>query len=480
MPRLTDGQLAAAREIDLLSFLSAKSPAELVRTGANEYRTATHSSLVITPRYWYWNKGGIGSPTALDYLVKVEGMGFIDAARELLATGLATEPLDIPVTSRQRSAATAAEQKHPPLSLPPRAKDNDNLAAYLKSRGIGQDIIERCIADGIIYEGRHQGASVCVFVGRDDKGAARFAAIRGISTDVKKDAAGSGKAYPFTLPASDPFNRTLSVFESPIDALSHMTLGEREGWEQGGWRLSLAGTSHIALEAFLGRHREIRRVVLHMDGDSAGIAGAARIRRRIERDGRFRHIHISVKPARGGKDYNEALLRREAPTIMQDEVTEKSVTLAVRIGKLTADAIKKALEKVMAQIGADAKHIQQAVTGSADGLKHGKQTVKQLAGHNAGLSSIELKDPDLRMLNRIMRKNGVDFAPAKDGKGRYTLFFKGRDADALTRAFKQYTQKVTQRAARPSIAKALAAAKTAAKTLADSRDKVKNAEKGAR
>jgi hypothetical protein len=40
-----------------------------------------------------------------------------------------------------------------------------------------------------------------------------------------------------------------------------------------------------------------------------------------------------------------------------------------------------------------------------------------------------------------MKQNGVDFAPVKDGKGKYTLFFKGRDADALTHAFTQYTKK---------------------------------------
>jgi hypothetical protein len=79
-----------------------------------------------------------------------------------------------------------------------------------------------------------------------------------------------------------------------------------------------------------------------------------------------------------------------------------------------------------------------------------------------------------------MKENGVDFAPVKGGNGKYTLFFKGRDADALTRAFSKYTQKVTERAARPSIRGTLAAMKQAAKALNDSRDKVKNLDKGER
>jgi hypothetical protein len=306
MPRLTDEQLAAVREIDLLSFLSAKDPHELTRTGANEYRTATHSSLVITPRYWYWNKGGIGSPSALDYLVKVEGMGFIDAVRELLATELTATAPDIPLSPRPRHVQ---KQKRLAFVFPQAAEGNDNLICYLRSRKIGQSIIERCIADGVLYEARHQGSPACVFVGRDDNGVARFVTIRGIESDFKRDAAGSDKAYSFSLPAKDPQSKALYVFESPIDALSHTTLGELHGWEQGDWRLSLGGTSHIALEAFLTRHGNISRVVLHMDGDAAGIAGAARIRRRIESDVRFPHVRVSLKPARGSKDYNERLMQ---------------------------------------------------------------------------------------------------------------------------------------------------------------------------
>jgi hypothetical protein len=99
------------------------------------------------------------------------------------------------------------------------------------------------------------------------------------------------------------------VFESPIDLLSHLTLGELDGWEQGCWRLSLAGTAPVALESFLKRHGQIKRVILHMDNDEAGIAGAARIKSLIETDSRFSHVRVSAKPTRDYKDYNERLVR---------------------------------------------------------------------------------------------------------------------------------------------------------------------------
>jgi hypothetical protein len=166
---------------------------------------------------------------------------------------------------------------------------------------------------------------------------------------------------------------------------------------------------------------------------------------------------------------------------MQDEINEQSMTLATRITEMTAAELKQAVDKLLAEVQAQTTETMSAVKGS--GMKHGKLTMKELAEHNAGLSSIELKDPNLRLLYKTMKQNGVDFAPVKDGKGKYTLFFKGRDADALTHAFSQYTKKVTERAARPqkpSIASALAAMKQVAKTLAESRDKVKNMDKGER
>jgi hypothetical protein len=311
MPRLTDEQIRAAREIDLLSFLSAQNRDELIRIGTNEYRTVTHGSLVITKDHWHWNRGGFGSRRAIDYLVKVQGMGFIEAVREVLAAGIATELLDIPVTRRK---ATRTKPRCPVLRLPPRAQSNDNVICYLLSRGISQDIIKRCIAEGILYEGRYLCSPACVFVGHDEGGTARFASIRGTVTGIRRDVAGSDKAYSFHLKAQDRDSRALFVFEAPIDALSHMALGQLHGWEYGAWRLSLAGTSHMALEAFLSRHPTITRVILHMDSDAAGIAGAVRIGKRIETDERFRHISISVKPTRGGKDFNERLMRAPAQT----------------------------------------------------------------------------------------------------------------------------------------------------------------------
>jgi hypothetical protein len=166
---------------------------------------------------------------------------------------------------------------------------------------------------------------------------------------------------------------------------------------------------------------------------------------------------------------------------MHEEVNDKSISLAVRVGKVTAAELKKAVEKLLAELTEQKSTVKTATkTDKTPEVKHGKQTLQQLSKHHDGLSTVELTDPNLRFLYREMKRHNVDFAPVKDGKGKYTLFFKGKDADALTHAFQQYTQKVTQKAKKQTIGKELSAAKAAAKTLNAGRDKVKNRDKGAR
>ena len=58
-----------------------------------------------------------------------------------------------------------------------------------------------------------------------------------------------------------------------------------------------------------------------------------------------------------------------------------------------------------------------------------------------GVSSIEVTDSNIKSFERVARKYNVDFAVKKD-RGReppkYLVFFKGRDADVLSQAFKEF------------------------------------------
>lgn len=156
--------------------------------------------------------------------------------------------------------------------------------------------------------------------------------------------------------------------------------------------------------------------------------------------------------------------------MLHEEVNRESMQLAAKVANVTYEHIKKAIEKLLADLKEN-KNNTPAVT-------HGKQSLKELSAQNAGLSSMELKSPHLRQLNREMKKCGIDFSLVKTGKGEYLLFFKGRDADAMTYAFERYTKKLMKQTQKPSIRKMLSAFKDKAAQMNAGRDKVKNKSKG--
>ena len=136
---------------------------------------------------------------------------------------------------------------------------------------------------------------------------------------------------------------------------------------------------------------------------------------------------------------------------IQEEIESRTVALSVSTAKLTGRIFKVAI----------CKYLEHRKNKQRDGpvVPHGKQSVKQLIGQNQGVSTIESNDPHIRDFDRIARKYGVDYAIKKvkddGGKHKYVIFFKARDADALTQAFTEYTRKSAEREKKPSVRKLL-------------------------
>ena len=142
---------------------------------------------------------------------------------------------------------------------------------------------------------------------------------------------------------------------------------------------------------------------------------------------------------------------------MQEEVDQKTIALSMKTGKLTAQVLQAALKK----------YLQHRAKGKTT-LHHGQQSLKQLKKHGAALSNIEITDRNIKDFERIARKYGIDFALKKDKSGeipKYLVFFKARDADALTAAFKEYTAKTDRKKEKPSILKKLRRFKDMSATL---------------
>ena len=136
---------------------------------------------------------------------------------------------------------------------------------------------------------------------------------------------------------------------------------------------------------------------------------------------------------------------------MQEEVESRTVTLAISATKLTGRALKSAMSKYLAYL--KAKKAAKTIVKPA-----GRQTVKELVGQNQGVSNIEVSDSNIKSFDRVARKYGVDYAIKKDKTGdipKYLVFFKARDADALTAAFSEFSNKVEKAKKKPSVIKKL-------------------------
>ena len=139
---------------------------------------------------------------------------------------------------------------------------------------------------------------------------------------------------------------------------------------------------------------------------------------------------------------------------MQEEVENRSVNLAITTTKLTARAICTGIRKYLQHRGKvkTRKAADKAAKKAAP--IHGKQTVKQLIRQNQGVSSVDIAKSGIRDFERIARRYGVDFAVTKDKSvqpPRYTVFFKAKDADALTSVHKAYSAKIMKKRSRPSV-----------------------------
>ena len=166
---------------------------------------------------------------------------------------------------------------------------------------------------------------------------------------------------------------------------------------------------------------------------------------------------------------------------MQEEVENRTLTLVVSGSKFTGRLLKAAVTKYMAH--RKEKKLQQQRSRDTPITHKGKQTVKQLIGQNQGVSNIEITDPSIKEFERIARKYGVDYAVKKDRScdpPKYLVFFKGRDADALTAAFTEYTQKKVKKAEkveRPSVLEKLNQFKELVKNAVVDRTKRKELER---
>lgn len=84
---------------------------------------------------------------------------------------------------------------------------------------------------------------------------------------------------------------------------------------------------------------------------------------------------------------------------MQEEVTRKTIALAIKTAKLDGKVLQAALRKLL-----------QLYRKARDTPRRGKQTLKQLMRHGTGVSNIEITDANIKAFESTAKKYGIDFA----------------------------------------------------------------------
>ena len=126
MPYIAPEIITEAKRMDLLTYLRHYEPQELVHFSGGVYTTRTHDSLKISNGKWMWWSQGVGGKSALDYLIKVKGLTFLDAVRTIMGDA-AVSP--VPCTEPK-------PEKPKALLLPDKNDSANKVIEYLFGRGI--------------------------------------------------------------------------------------------------------------------------------------------------------------------------------------------------------------------------------------------------------------------------------------------------------------------------------------------------------
>ena len=304
MPYIAPEVITEAKRMDLLTYLREYEPGELVKFSSNTYTTRTHDSLKISNGKWMWWSRGIGGKSALDYLIKVRGMDFVEAVQTIMGNGSVSFPTYENIKSYEEQ----------PLLLPEKSPTTDVVFDYLFGRGIDFEIINHCLEQELIIESLPYHNAV--FIGYDENKEPKYAAYRATNQSrIMGDCTGSKKQYSFRLTAEN--TGEVHLFECAIDLLSFATLMKLEGKD---WRqfnlVSLAGVYSpkqkiedskvpVTLGRLLEKDKTIRRIVLHLDNDIAG-RKATKALQTILSD----KYEVVDDPPQYGKDVNDFLCKR--------------------------------------------------------------------------------------------------------------------------------------------------------------------------
>jgi hypothetical protein len=355
--RFTDEQIEAAENVNVLDYIQREGYT-LQKHGIRHYRLKEMDSLVIDPGKNRWkryseNVGG----NAISFAVHIQKLTYPEAVKRLLEIYqpelLPAEPdkreikqrvsvwkkieeakkllgmnsglpekeslvIEKPTVSRKEKAPdTPVPMQEIPepvtFAVPARNINNNRVLAYLcQKRRIDNKIVFDCIKKKTLFEdAEHHN---CVFVGYDAENNAKYAGLKGTLTkegqkEFRGEVLGSNKAFSWSYTPEGTIE-TLFVYESPIDAMSHMSLHMLDGKDyKVAHRLSLGCLADVAVERYLADHPEIKKIAFCLDNDKWGQQATVEYMKKYTEKG----YECAALPPKNKevKDYNDLLKKNK-------------------------------------------------------------------------------------------------------------------------------------------------------------------------
>ena len=298
--KFSEEQIECARNTDMIEFLQGKYGFNFKKAGKN-FICKEHDSLnIFSDRHgWKWYSKDIGGANAIDFLMRVEHKNFTESIKDILSNNFAVYHNNEPIEKVSDTTVILPEKTHDKFA---------RVYAYLcQTRKLDKDIVSDMMKEKKIYQDTKGN---CVFVGYDDKGKAKFGCIRGTLTDKKYrgDCKNSDKRFAFSQIGKE--KDRIYIFESPIDLLSHCTMTNIINDDKNAYkhqtRISLCGTSDVALQSYLERHPEVKVLNFRLDNDESGHQQTERYIKEYTAKG-YKVNAVFSK----GKDVNEDLVNRK-------------------------------------------------------------------------------------------------------------------------------------------------------------------------
>lgn len=284
----TSAEKRQANEVDLPSFLRDRGE-KLIMAG-REYRLASDHSITVRGAKWFDHATRRGGG-AVGFVMAFYDKTYPEAVTMLL--GRDGQGI-IPIVKKE------PEPRGPkPFALPEGYLTMRRLYAYLTThRHIDRDVVTAFVREKLLYEdAAHHN---CVFVGMDEHGVAKHAQLRSTSSSGKVfriNVEGSEAKHSFHKNGTD---RSLYVFEAPIDLLSHITLYPA-GWPEHSY-VACCGTSVQPVLERLRQNPKLNMVYLCLDNDEAGEDACESMMEVLD------DLDVDVERLRPqGKDWNDDL-----------------------------------------------------------------------------------------------------------------------------------------------------------------------------